>query len=111
MKNRDEARSRSGLGPVVRRPASIWSLVACLGILLAPAGQACAQAVPNEDYGPYNATFLPDGPGLTKSLAAPSPLDSRTAALLDRLGLNKQPDARDALLSGGAGWTLAFWFR
>ncbi|MGA2886872.1 MAG: LamG-like jellyroll fold domain-containing protein [Terracidiphilus sp.] len=73
--------------------------------------QANAQTVAGEDYGPYNAVFLPDGPGLTKSLAAPSPLDSRTAALLDRLGLNKQPDARDALLDGNAAWTLAFWFR
>jgi hypothetical protein len=80
-------------------------------VLPALASQANAQSVPAEDYGPYNATFLPDGPGLTKSLAAPSPLDSRTAALLDRLGLNKQPDSRDALLTGGAAWTLAFWFR
>jgi len=31
--------------------------------------------------------------------------------LLDRLGLNKEPDQRDALLDGRATWTLAFWFR
>jgi hypothetical protein len=72
---------------------------------------ARAQEIPAESYGPYNAVFLPDGPGLTKQLAAPSPLDSRTAALLDRLGLNKEPDQRDVLLEGRATWTLAFWFR
>jgi hypothetical protein len=85
--------------------------VSLAGILLVFSLPARAQSVPPEAYGPYNATFLPDGPGLTKSLAAPSPLDSRTSALLDRLGMNKQPDARDALLAGRATWTLAFWFR
>src|ERR1700752_175291 len=34
-----------------------------------------AQAIPAEDYGPYNAVFLPDGPGLTKELAPPVPKD------------------------------------
>jgi hypothetical protein len=75
------------------------------------ASLARSQEIPAESYGPYNAVFLPDGPGLTKQLAAPSPLDSRTAALLDRLGLNKEPDQRDVLLEGRATWTLAFWFR
>ncbi len=74
------------------------------------ASPARAQEIPAESYGPYNAIFLPDGPGLTKQLAAPSPLDSRTAALLDRLGLNKEPDQRDILLEGRATWTLTFWF-
>jgi glycosyl hydrolase family 2/Ig-like domain-containing protein/concanavalin A-like lectin/glucanase superfamily protein len=79
--------------------------------LSASASLARAQQIPAESYGSYNAVFLPDGPGLTKQLAAPSPLDSRTAALLDRLGLNKEPDQRDVLLEGRATWTLAFWFR
>ena len=78
--------------------------------LLVFSSLARSQEVPTESYGPYNAVFLTDGPGLTKQLAAPSPLDSRTAALLDRLGLNKEPDQRDALLDGRAAWTLAFWF-
>lgn len=94
-----------------RRKFNLPAAVVFLAILPAIAFQANAQSVPAEAYGPYNATFLPDGPGLTKQLAAPSPLDSRTAALLDRLGLNKQPDERDALLEGQASWTLAFWFR
>ena len=89
---------------------SLLAAVACLAMLLALPLGVRAQAVPAEDYGPYNATFLPDGPGLTKPLAAPSPLDSRTAALLDRLGLNKAADERDALLGGQATWSLAFWF-
>jgi len=75
------------------------------------AGQAKAQGIPSEAYGPFNATFLVDGPGLTKQLTAPSPVDARTAALLDRLGLNRQADERDVLLEGRAKWTLAFWFR
>ena len=84
--------------------------VACLATPQMLPGQAKAQPASDEAYGPYNAVFLPDGPGLTKQLAAPSPLDSRTLALLDRLGLNKQPDDRDVLLEGPAQWTLAFWF-
>lgn len=79
-------------------------------VLFLSTSRARAQELPPESYGPYNAVFLPDGPGLVKQLAAPSPLDSRTAALLDRLGLNKKPDQRDVLLEGRASWTLDFWF-
>jgi Exo-beta-D-glucosaminidase Ig-fold domain/Glycosyl hydrolases family 2/Concanavalin A-like lectin/glucanases superfamily/Glycosyl hydrolases family 2, sugar binding domain/Glycosyl hydrolases family 2, TIM barrel domain len=86
-------------------------LIAALIVPLAWSSSVLAQAVPAEDYGPYNAIFLPDGPALTKPLAAPSPLDSRTAALLDRLGLNRESDQRDVLLEGRSPWTLAFWFR
>ena len=85
-------------------------LIGALFVFLAWSSSALAQAVPAEDYGPYNAIFLTDGPGLSKPLAAPSPLDSRTAGLLDRLGLNREPD-RDVLLEGRSPWTLAFWFR
>jgi hypothetical protein len=79
-------------------------------LLLAGPAKANAQALPAEAYGPYNVVVLPDGPGLTKSLSTPSSVDGRTAFLLDRLGLNRQSEARDALLNGGAPWTLAFWF-
>jgi hypothetical protein len=105
----------SFLSSEVRSCASwLFSLRAALvlvSLLAMLAGVARAQQTPAEVYGPYNATFLQGGPGLTKQLAAPSPLDSRTAALLDRLGLNKQPDERDVLLEGRAAWTLSFWFR
>ena len=70
-----------------------------------------AQGPPVEDYGPYNAVFLVDGPGLVKPLAAPSPLDSRTEALLNRLGLNQQPDRHDSLVTANETWTLSFWFQ
>jgi len=69
------------------------------------------QPLPAEAYGPYNAVFLADGPGLTKPLAPPSTLDNRTAALLERLGLNQQSAQRDALAEGRAAWTFSFWFR
>jgi len=93
---------------------SLQCVVACTGILLTLPCQSIAQSVLSEAYGPYNATFLPDGPGLTKSLAPPAPLDVRSAALLDRMGLsglNRQPEFHEALLTGRAEWTLAFWFR
>jgi hypothetical protein len=84
----------------------------CMGMLLLTLPLAAkAQALPEEAFGPYNAVFLPDGPGLTKPLAQPSAMDSRTAALLDRLGMNEQTSEQDALLDGRAKWTLAFWFR
>jgi hypothetical protein len=88
----------------------LFAATVSIALLLALAGQAKAQSIPAEAYGPFNATFLSDGPGLTKQLTPPSSLDSRTAALLDRLGMNKQPDERDVLLEGRAKWTLAFWF-
>ena len=60
-----------------------------------------AQAVPEEAYGPYNAIFLPDGPGLTRPLSLPAPLDPRY----------RGPQAPDPLIAGAAQWTLAFWFQ
>ncbi len=107
--------------PILRlfSPSSRLSLILrtirliAVAMLLPPANRSYAQnaAIPAESYGPYNATFLAGGPGLSKHLAAPSPLDDRTAELLDRLGLNPQGAARDPLLDGTATWTLAFWFR
>ena len=68
-------------------------------------GQARAQSVPVEVYGPYHATFLPDGPGLTKKLsplpAPPSPFSKPDTT---------PTDERSAILEGKAAWTLAFWF-
>ena len=67
--------------------------VACLALLLVATVNARGQDFPAEDFGPYNAIFLSDGPGLTKTLAPPSPMDSRAAALLDRFGLKTEPRA------------------
>jgi hypothetical protein len=85
--------------------------VTLLALLLASCWLAGAQSLPTEDYGPYNAVFLSDGSGLTKALTAPLLPDGGTAELLERLGVNKPPAPRDALLAGSASWTLAFWFR
>jgi hypothetical protein len=109
MISREKASIAHSFLCIFRRLLSPKAAVVFLAMMLPCCAQA--QSVPAEDYGPFNAIFLVDGPGLIKSLAAPSPLDSRTAALLDRLGLNKQPDSRDALLAGRAEWTLAFWFK
>ena len=69
-----------------------------------------AQSTPTEPLGPYNAVFLPDGQGLTKALVVSTHQDARIAAL-ERLGLNREPEAHDGLQDGHAAWTLAFWFR
>ena len=65
---------------------------------------------PAPAYGPYYAVFLADGPGLTKSLTAPSGLDPRAAQALERMGMNPGEGEHAALLAGRASWTLAFWF-
>jgi hypothetical protein len=86
------------------RHFSFLAVVLCAGILLLLLPPyAHAQSIPDEAYGPYSAVFLADGPGLTKDLATPSTLDSRTAALLDRLGLNQQPANAIPCSMGGPG--------
>lgn len=86
--------------------------ITCMGMLLLALPLAArAQALPEEAFGPYNAVFLPGGPGLTKPLAQPPAMDNRTAALLERLGMNGETSEHDALLDGRAQWTLSFWFR
>jgi hypothetical protein len=87
-----------------------FASLALLAIVANGRAQAQTAALPEVAYGPYNATFLADGPGLTKPLAPPSTLDPRTAGMLDRLGLNQQAAQRDGLTAGRAAWTLAFWF-
>ncbi len=74
-------------------------VVSVLFSVLAPSSLS-AQAVPEEAYGPYNAVLLADGPGIIKPLAPPAALDPRF----------RGPQAPDALTSGTARWTLAFWF-
>jgi len=59
-----------------------------------------AQEIPQEAYGPYNVISLPGGPGLTKPLALPEPLDPRY----------RGPQPPDPLTAGAAPWTLSFWF-
>jgi hypothetical protein len=75
----------------------------CWTLLLVLPGLASAQTVPVQDYGPFNAIFLADGPGLTKHLAA--------SALPGKSGLNKQSVRPGAVFAGRGAWTLAFWFQ
>ena len=97
----------------LRRLLRMLAAFACLPAMPVHVSHAQAQTqpLPAEAYGPYSAVFLADGPGLTKPLAPPSTLDNRTAALLERLGLNQQSAQRDALAEGRAAWTFSFWFR
>src|ERR1700723_2602481 len=108
MQIRDEASLHSRVRSSVCRFFLLAATVVCLAVLLP--WRTDAQSLPAEAFGPYNATFLADGPGLTKPLAPPPAFDNRTAALLDRLGLNQQFTQRDPLAEGRAAWTLAFWF-
>ena len=75
-----------------RLPLTAAALV--FAAMLPGVARASAQPLPAEAYGPYNAVFLPDGPGLTKPLANGAAANGRTAAMLQ----------------GGSSWTLAFWF-
>ncbi len=109
MKNQVQAQSSTLLPPSVYFLFRLPFLLTFVAFLILPI-ESRAQSIPAEDYGPYNSVVLSDGPGLVKSLAAPSPLDSRTAALLDRLGLNRQADVHDSLFDARAAWTLSFWF-
>ena len=85
-------------------------MFATLAFLLVLAPHALAQALPQEAYGPYNVTFLADGPGMTKPLAPPSSLDPRAAGLLERLGMGQQSAQHDLVTQPRAPWTLSFWF-
>ena len=110
MKNRSNDSSLLSRQHIARRMLSFGA--AFVGLVSLLPLNANAQTLPAEAYGPYNATFLVDGPGLSKPLTPPSSIDPRTAAMLDRMGMgNRQSDSHEALVAGHAAWTLAFWFR
>ena len=88
------------------RPFSLTAAVALVVLVLASAAQLTAQTVPDQAYGPYNATFLPDGPGLNKQLAPPEP----PRMPFSRPDENKKVEPRAVLLAGQATWSIAFWF-
>ena len=91
------ARFSSAL-PRLKREAAV--VLGCGLLTLLAAAAVWAQAIPDEAYGPYNVTSLPDGPGVIKPLAPPPPLDPRYDG----------PQPPDPLTQGSAPWTLAFWF-
>lgn len=110
MQTSNNKRLNAGILSTRFRKLCLRALYASIAVLPFMPVARC-QTAPIADYGPYNATFLLDGPGLTKTIAPPSPLDVRTTALLDRLGVNKQSELiHDSLLDGRAPWTLLFWF-
>src|ERR1700761_579761 len=72
------------------------------------ATRGAAQVPPTTNppqYGPYNASLLPDGPGLRYSMGAlhetPSPTESRRVA---------EPAYQDSLLQAASPWTLSAWY-
>ena len=98
--------TEAGFGLLVR--ASFGFLVALFAA--APASmQAQATAPPAAAYGPFNAVFLADGPGLNKTLSPSTSLDGVWAVAMDGQG-SGQPPMQDPVLAGRASWTLAFWF-
>src|ERR1017187_10747901 len=110
MQTSNNKRLNAGILSTRFRKLCLRALYASIAVLPFMPVARC-QTAPIADYGPYNATFLLDGPGLTKTIAPPSPLDGRTTALLNRLGVNKQSELiHDSLLDGRAPWTLLFWF-
>jgi hypothetical protein len=83
--------------------------VAVLALVLSAPLRAQAPSPSAEAYGPFNAVFLADGPGLSKPLTPSTSLDGLTAVATDQQGSNG-PVMQDPLLAGRASWTLAFWF-
>ena len=84
----------------------LFQLVAAVALVVMLATPLKAQTVPDAAYGPYNATFLPDGPGLNKQLAPPEP----PRMPFSRPDENKKVEERAVLLAGSATWSLSFWF-
>jgi Exo-beta-D-glucosaminidase Ig-fold domain/Glycosyl hydrolases family 2/Concanavalin A-like lectin/glucanases superfamily/Glycosyl hydrolases family 2, sugar binding domain/Glycosyl hydrolases family 2, TIM barrel domain len=90
-------------GAVLLRALKLHAIALLVAWVFIPLGAdpaLSAQSIPEEAYGPYNAIFLPDGPGLIKPLAPPPSLDPRF----------RSPQPPDPLTAGAAQWTLAFWF-
>jgi hypothetical protein len=98
-------------------PEASFRLFVCaaFGFLVAPLGAAPAAmhaqtiAPAPAAYGPFNAVFLADGPGLNKTLSPSTSQDGVWAVAMDGQG-SGQPAIQDPVLAGRAAWTLAFWF-
>ena len=95
--------------PTCRRLSrfTVSATVVFIALVIVFADPAKAQSMPAEDYGPYNTTFLTDGPGLTKKMS-PLPVPP---SFFSKPNPDAMPsDERSALLKGDTTWTLAFWF-
>ncbi|MGA2340296.1 MAG: LamG-like jellyroll fold domain-containing protein, partial [Terracidiphilus sp.] len=96
-------------GVRLRGRAVMQVAVAVVAAALAAQLHAQAPAPPAAAYGPFNAVFLADGPGLNKPLSPSTSLDGLAAVAMDGQG-SGQPSMQDPILAGRASWTLAFWF-
>ena len=64
MQNSNAVSLRAELRTYPERRFSLTELAVILVLLLAPPMLVRGQSTPAEDFGPYNAVFLSDGPGL-----------------------------------------------
>jgi len=100
----------TSMGPMCR-----WlAFAVAMAFLTAAFPQSlCAQiqTTPAQAYGPFNAAFLADGPGLNKPLNPATSLDGLKAAAIDQQQQSGQPAEQDPLFAGCAAWTLVFWFK
>jgi hypothetical protein len=110
MKLHSRFSPKSGFRPAVSVRPALTATVAVLAVALSAPLRAQAPVPPAEAYGPFNAAFLADGPGLNKPLTPATSLDGLAAVAIDGQG-SGQPAMQDPLLAGRATWTLAFWFQ
>jgi Glycosyl hydrolase 2 galactose-binding domain-like/Exo-beta-D-glucosaminidase Ig-fold domain/Concanavalin A-like lectin/glucanases superfamily/Glycosyl hydrolases family 2/Glycosyl hydrolases family 2, TIM barrel domain len=95
---------------VCRLPFLALVFASLVALALTASQRAQAQATLTEAYGPFNAAFLADGPGLNKPMNPATSRDGLSAPSLDR-EQSGWPARQDPLLAGRASWTLVFWFK
>ncbi len=100
---------KAGFRPPVCVRLTLSAAVTVLAVTLSVPLRAQAPP-PAEAYGPFNAVFLADGPGLNKPLSPAASLDGLAAVATAIQGSN-QPVVQDPILAGRASWTLVFWFQ
>lgn len=95
---------------VLRRTVfTTFRVAAVIAFALSGVLNAQASPPPVEAYGPFNAVFLIDGPGLNKTLSPATSLD-RLSGASETSQVSNQPAMEDPIVAGRASWTLAFWF-
>ncbi len=101
---------KTGFGRTFCVQPSLAAALAVLAVALSGPLGAQTPAPPAAVYGPFNAVFLADGPGLSKPMSPAASLDGLAAVATTIQGSNQQPVMQDPILAGRASWTLAFWF-
>jgi len=105
MKTRNSASFSNSSPCVFRRLLSFQAAFLCLAMALMLSCQAHGQSVPAEDYGPFNATFLPDGSPhpsrvLQRELSLLLPGEERTITVDFPVGQDKVTIGTPGLESG-----------